>query len=75
MLRAIPAEVLKKTWVFLAEYQSAEVGIMTKRGDYVIQSSTMKSLSFPEYIRGVSSKKGWNACRALCGSVRGRCGS
>jgi len=75
MLRAIPAEVLKKTWVFPAEYQSAEVGIMTKRGDYVIQSSTMKSLSFPEYIRGVSSKKGWNACRALCGSVRGRCGS
>lgn len=60
MLRAIPAEVLKKTWVFPAEYQSAEVGIMTKRGDYVIQSSTMKSLSFPEYIRGYNFQDDFN---------------
>ena len=46
--------------MFPAEYQSAEVGIMTKRGDYVIQSSTMKSLSFPEYIRGYNFQDDFN---------------
>lgn len=60
LLRAIPAEVLKRTWVFPAEYQSAEVGIMTKRGDYVIQSSSMKSISFPEYIRGYNFQDDFN---------------
>ena len=60
LLRAIPSEVLRRTWVFPAEYQSAEVGIMTKRGDYVIQSASMKSISFPEYIRGYNFENDYN---------------
>lgn len=60
LLRAIPADVLKKTWIFPSEYQSAEVGIITKRGDYVIQSASMKSLSFPEYIRSYNFQDDYN---------------
>lgn len=60
LLRAIPSEVLKRTWVFPAEYQSAEVGIITNRGDYVIQSASMKSISFPEYIRGYNFAEDYN---------------
>lgn len=60
LLRAIPTNVLQKTWVFPAEYQSAEVGIMTTKGGYVIQSPSMKSISFPEYIRGYNFQDDYN---------------
>lgn len=60
LLRAIPTEILKRNWVFPAEYQSAEVGIITRRGDYVIQSASMKSISFPEYIRGYNFQDDYN---------------
>ena len=60
LLRAIPTDVLKKSWVFPVEYQSAEVGIITRDGDYVIQSSSMKSLNFPEYIRGYNFQEDYN---------------
>ena len=50
MLRIIPTEILKKSWVFPTEYSSAEVGIITNSGDYVIQSPSMKSQNFLEYI-------------------------
>lgn len=52
LLRAIPTDSLNRSWVYPAEYQSAEVGIITRDGDYVVQSPSMKSLNFPEYIRG-----------------------
>lgn len=51
LLRVIPTNALKKSWVFPAEYQSAEVGIITTNGDYIIKSTSMKSRSFLEYMR------------------------
>ncbi len=60
LLRIIPTEVLKKTWVFPMEYKSAEVGIMTREGDYVVQSNTMKSGNFPEYIRAYNFQDDYN---------------
>lgn len=65
LLRAIPDLILQKTWVFPAEYQSAEVGIITRAGDYVIQSPSMKSSSFPEYIRGYNFQDDYNRVTAL----------
>ena len=65
LLRAVPTEVLRKTWIFPAEYQSAEVGIMTRKGDYVIQSVSMKSISFPEYIRGYNFQDDYNRVDAF----------
>ena len=60
LLRAMPTDVMKKSWVFPAEYQSAEVGIITRDGDYVVQSASMKSMNFPEYIRGYNFQDDYN---------------
>lgn len=60
LLRAIPTESLKKSWVFPTEYQAAEVGLITDNGDYVIQSSSMKSRSFTEYIRSYNFPDDYN---------------
>lgn len=65
MLRVIPTDAIKKTWVFPLEYSSAEVGIITFSGDYVIQSASMKSLNFPEYIRGYNFQNDYNEVNAL----------
>ncbi len=65
MLRIIPTDELKRSWVFPVEYSSAEVGIITTSGDYVIQSASMKSLNFPEYIRGYNFQDDYNAGEAL----------
>lgn len=60
MLRIIPVDILKKSWVFPTEYSSAEIGIITRGGDYVIQSESMKSLNFLEYIRGYNFQDDYN---------------
>lgn len=60
MLRIIPVDVLKKSWVFPTEYSSAEIGIITQGGDYVIQSESMKSQNFMEYIRGYNFQDDYN---------------
>ena len=60
LLRIIPTEELKKSWVFPMEYASAEVGMITSSGDYVIQSTSMKSQNFPEYIRGYNFQDDYN---------------
>lgn len=60
LMRIIPIEELKKSWVFPTEYSSAEIGIITRSGDYVIQSASMKSLNFREYIRGYNFQNDYN---------------
>ena len=52
LLRVIPVESVRNIWIFPVEYPSAEVGIITRTGDYVVQSSSMKSRTFAEFIRG-----------------------
>ena len=65
MLRIIPTDILKKSWVFPVEYSTAEVGIITNAGDYVIQSNSMKSQNFLEYIRGYNFQDDYNAVETL----------
>ena len=60
ILRIVPVDELKKSWVFPTEYSNAEIGIITRSGDYVIQSSSMKSLNFIEYIRGYNFQDDYN---------------
>ena len=52
LLRIIPVESVRKIWIFPVEYMSAEIGMITKSGAYVIPSNSMKSLSFSEFILG-----------------------
>ena len=60
MLRIIPVEALKKSWVFPTEYSSAEIGIITRTGDYVVQSASMRSQNYIEYIRGYNFQDDYN---------------
>lgn len=60
MLRIIPVDALKKAWVFPTEYSSAEIGIITNVGDYVVQSTSMRSQNFIEYIRGYNFQDDYN---------------
>ena len=65
LLRAIPADEIQNTWAFPVDYQSAEIGIISRRGDYMIQSRSMKSISFPEYIRAYNFQEDYNRVDAL----------
>ena len=60
LLRAIPTDSLQKSWVFPAEYQSAEVGIITRSGEYVVQSPSMRSENFLNYIRAYNFQDNYN---------------
>ena len=70
LLRAIPTYALRKSWIFPVEYSSAEVGIITNSGDYVIQSYSMKSISFPEYIRGYNFQNDYNKADKLIDKLK-----
>ena len=70
MLRIVPVDEIKKFWVFPTEHSSAEVGIITRTGDYVIQSSSMKSQNFIEYIRGYKFQEDYNERDALLHTLK-----
>lgn len=69
LLRLIPIESMRKIWVFPVEYKSAEIGIITKSGAYVIPSKSMKSVSFMDYIRGYNFKDNYNEVDVLYNKV------
>ena len=50
LLRVIPVETMRSTWVFPLEFSSAEVGVITQSGAYVVQSPSMRSQTFTEFI-------------------------
>lgn len=60
LLRVIPLESIRKIWVFPTEYTSAEIGIITKSGDYVVPSRSMKSRTFADFIRGYNFEDDYN---------------
>ena len=60
LLRIIPIESIRKIWVFPVEYMSAEVGIITRSGDYVVPSKSMKSRTFADLIRAYNFEDDYN---------------
>lgn len=56
LLRVIPVSTMMKMWQFPVSYQNAEVGLISKSGDYVIQSRSMRSQSFLEFISSYNSQ-------------------
>lgn len=52
LLRLLPVDYLKNAWAFPTEYKSAEISLINSNGEYVIQSPSMKSRTFYDYIRG-----------------------
>ena len=65
LLRIIPVESMKKIWIFPMEYSSAEIGMITKGGDYVIQSNSMRQENFIELIRSYNYQDDYNGADVL----------
>lgn len=65
LLRIIPVESMRSIWVFPMEYQSAEIGIITQSGAYVIPSQSMKSVSFIDLIRGYNFEDDYNRAQTF----------
>lgn len=65
LLRVIPVDYLQRAWVFPTEYPSAEISIITSDGEYVVQSASMKSRSFLDYIRGYNFQDDYNEVENL----------
>ncbi len=65
LLRIIPVDYLKSAWVFPTEYTTAEIGVITSGGEYVVQSASMKSKSFLECIRGYNFQDCYNDVEIL----------
>ncbi len=51
LLRVIPLDSIKSVWLFPTSYQTAQVGMITTGGDYIVPSSSMRSENFVEFIR------------------------
>lgn len=60
LLRAIPVDSMKKNWIFPTEYASAEIGLITSGCDDVIQSPSMRSENFAEFIRSYNFADDYN---------------
>lgn len=60
LLRLIPVEYLQKTWVFPIEFSKAEISLIARDGGYMVQSPSMRSSSFLEFIRGYNFQDNYN---------------
>lgn len=69
LLRVIPLESIKKVWIFPMQYSTAEVGIITNDGSYVIPSNSLKSENFIEFIRSYNYADDYNGADALAESL------
>lgn len=65
LLRLIPVDYLKNAWVFPSEYTTAEIGIIVKDGGYIIQSASMQSRNFLEFIRSYNFEDDYNQMNIL----------
>ena len=65
LLRVIPVESMKRSWIFPVEYTSAEIGMITADGDYVIPSASMRSTNFIEFVRSYNFADNYNGANAI----------
>lgn len=69
LLRAIPVDSMKRTWIFPSEYSSAEIGLITKNCDYIIQSTSMRSENFLEFLRAYNFADDYNGADAVAEQI------
>ena len=65
LLRVIPVESMKKNWIFPVEYPSAEIGMITTYGDYVVPSNSMRSSNFVEFVRAYNFADDYNGAETF----------
>ena len=70
LLRLLPVDYLKNAWAFPTEYKSAEISLINSNGEYVIQSPSMKSRTFYDYIRGYNFQNDYNKVDELANKIK-----
>lgn len=70
LLRLIPVEYLQKSWVFPTEFPTAEIGLITRDGGYVIQSPSLRSSSFTAFVRGYNFQDDYNKVDKLAEQLK-----
>ena len=65
LLRLIPVEYLQKSWIFPTEFPTAEIGLIARDGGYVVQSASLRSRSFTDFIRGYNFQEDYNKVNEL----------
>ena len=69
LLRLVPVEYLQSSWVFPATFDGAEVSLIARDGGYVVQSPSMRSSSFLEFIRGYNFQDNYNRVNDLAAQL------
>ena len=69
LLRLIPVDYLQKSWVFPTEFPTAQISLITREGDYVIQSSAMRATNFLEFIRTYNYPDDYNGVQVVADAL------
>ena len=65
LLRLIPVEYLQNTWTFPTEFPLAEISMIVNDGGYVVQSPSLRSRTFLDFIRAYNFPDDYNAVDSL----------
>ena len=65
LLRLIPVEYLQNTWTFPTEFPLAEISMIISDGGYVVQSPSLRSRTFLDFIRAYNFTDDYNAVDSL----------
>ena len=65
LLRLIPVEYMQTSWTFPTEFPAAEIDLISRDGGYVIQSPSMRSRSFLDFIRAYNFQDDYNKVNEL----------
>ena len=65
LLRLIPVEYLQNTWTFPTEFPLAEISMIVNDGGYVVQSPSLRSRTFLDFIRAYNFTDDYNAVDSL----------
>ena len=65
LLRLIPVEHLQNTWTFPTEFPLAEISMIVNDGGYVVQSPSLRSRTFLDFIRAYNFPDDYNAVDSL----------
>ncbi len=71
LLRLIPVDYMQRSWVFPTEFPTAEISLIARDGGYIVQSPSLRSSSFLEFIRGYNFQDDYNRVNDLAAQLAG----
>lgn len=70
LLRLVPAEYMQRSWIFPTEYANAEISLIARDGGYVVQSPSLRSKNFLEFIRAYNFADNYNQVNDLAQQLK-----